>query len=257
MDNISYINLRNIDTKTDKILLTQFYDNFLKVYFTNENQLESLEKLNTALYNFSDLTNPVMTIILAVNHNQTIGGIVFEFYPISQYGLISYFCVSSEFRRLNIGKQLIEQAEKELNNFGCKRIFLEINSPFKCKEDTFSPMKRVKVFNKLNCSLVNTVYIQPPLLENLKPDESLLLICINKNKDKYLNGDHLAVFLYELWTNSIGYDNITSNELFNSMICRLYNKNIKLSPLTMDNIKKQQNSFIVRSNDAIQILSKL
>jgi len=183
--------------------------------------------------------------------DEILGGIVFEFYHVSSFGLISYFCVDPRYRKLQIGKRLIEIAEEELNycsiqNCGkpCEAIVLEMSSPLRMiKKDSFSPEQRIRVFNNLGCSLVEFDYVQPPLDTDLEPDTSLVLICLNRENRTSIDGDRLAEFLEEFWETSCDNPKL-SNYLIRSISYAKMKKQIPLRPLTLESIRDFEMNFL-------------
>jgi len=228
--------------------LKKFFNDFLKKFFPKKEQLDTLDTLSASLNpKESKFFEVVIHIVLAFKESteEILGGIVFEFYHVSSFGLISYICVDDRYRNLKIGKKLIDVAEEELNscaiqNSGkpCGAILLEMNSPYRVKEkdDSFSSQQRINVFKNLGCSLVEIDYVQPPLDTNLEPDTSLLLICINKDGKKNIDGEKLADFYKEFWETSCDDPSEYKQYYIDSICYAKEKKSIPLKPLSLDTI---------------------
>jgi len=232
----------------------------LKKFFPKKEQLDTLDTLSASLNpKESKFFEVVIHIVLAFKEDseEILGGIVFEFYHVSSFGLLSYICVEDKYRNLKIGKKLIDVAEEELNscaiqNSGnpCGAILLEMNSPYRIKEkeDSFSPQQRINVFKNLGCNLVEIDYVQPPLDTNLPPDTSLLLICLNKDGNKKsIDGDKLADFYREFWETSCDDPSEYKQYFVESVYYAKQVKEIPLRPLSLDNIYDLEVKFSKRN----------
>jgi len=227
----------------------------LKKFFPKKEQLDTIDTLSASLNpKESKFFEVVIHIVLAFKENseEILGGIVFEFDHVSSFGLISYICVDDRYRNLKIGKKLIDVAEEELNNCAiqnsgknCGAILLEMNSPYRIKEkeDCFSPQQRINVFKNLGCSLVEIDYVQPPLDTDLAPDTSLILICINKDGKKFIDGEKLADFYKEFWETSCDDPSEYKEYFFESVSYSKQKKQISLKPLNLDNIYELEMKF--------------
>ena len=222
----------------------------MKNSITKKNLLQdTFEKISKCLDPSSrDFFEVVIHVVLAINKktDEIMGGIVFEFYNLSSFGLISYICVDPKYRQYKIGRNLIELAEDQLNNRSlqnsgksCEAILLEISSPMRLKDEekdhSFSAEQKISVFRKIGCDLVEIDYIQPPLDNVFLPDDSLLLICINKEKKTH-DGNKLADFFFEFWETSCEDSSPFKEYLLRSISDSKEKRWIPLSPLNLENI---------------------
>jgi len=255
-DQLVFRDLRTITNSVKReYFLKKFYNDFLKKFFPKKEQLDTLETLSASLNpRESKFFEVVIHIVLAFKESseEILGGIVFEFYHVSSFGLISYICVDDKYRNLKIGKKLIDLAEEELNscaiqNSGkpCGAILLEMNSPYRIKEkeDSFSPQQRINVFKNLGCSLVEIDYVQPPLDSDLPPDTSLLLICLNKDGKTFIDGEKLADFYKEFWETSCDDPSEYKQYYIDSVDFAKQKKKIALKSLSLDNIYDLEVAF--------------
>jgi len=234
-------------------LLKKFYTHFLQRFFPCQNQLDSIEYLANSLEPKPDvLSSNLISIILCLNKSddQILGGIVFELYHVSNFGLITYFCVDTKYRKYNIGRNLINYAEKSLDEFSYEyfgektnAILLEMSSPYRSiVKDSFPPEKRVKVFKNLGCSLVDVFYVQPPLGLHLKPDTSLVLICLNRENKQFIEGNKLVLFFHEFYETHGSSDHV----MLKKMTADAENRRIPLKSLTLETI-----SYVDRKYDSL------
>ena len=147
-------------------------------------------------------------VILAYNEKEEIiGGTLFEVFPNSACGLLSYICVQEEYRKAKIGKVLIERASHvmdtdclKMRGKECFAILFETSSPLKYKShDSISPISRLQVLKRLGCDLIDFEFIQPPLEPNLGIDTNLVLLYLNRDGKKQLDGNQLLKFMKEYW----------------------------------------------------------
>jgi len=242
-----FMDLRDLKKDTVRInLLEELYEYFLKVYFPIKEQLDPIERIAKALDPKSDSFYESIVHVVVVfdeTKKEMIGGSLFEFFSDSTCGLISYFCVKEDYRKTGLGRILIDTAcnimdsdSVKLRGKECYAILLETNSPLRLiKRDSFPPEKRLGVLSNLGCCLVDFEFIQPPLEPKLAIDTNLILLYLNRDKKKFLEGNILLAFLKEYWE-------ICSASLEHPFFLRtmsfLYNKKILLKPLTINNIRR-------------------
>jgi len=237
------------DLKKDIVrtkLLEEFYEYFLEVYFPIKEQLDPIERISKALDPKSDTFYESIVHVVVVfdeDKKEMIGGTLFEFFSESTCGLISYFCVKEEYRKTGLGRVLIDTAcnimdsdSVKLRGKECYAILLETNSPLRLiKRDSLPPEKRLGVLSNLGCGLVDFEFIQPPLEPKLAIDTNLILLYLNRDKKRFLDGNILLAFLKEYWEIcSASLD----HPFFLRTISLLYNKKIFVKPLTIDNIRR-------------------
>ena len=130
-----------------------------------------------------------------------VGGLMYEFYPRSLSGLLSYVVVIEEYRGKGIANYLIQEGKKFLNedakawtkdpNAEIRGIFLETHFPplshvphdpslFPTPPHDHEPLdvwaKRMVLFNRLGFSLLEIPYLQPPLGPDKDPSFDLILL---------------------------------------------------------------------------------
>jgi GNAT superfamily N-acetyltransferase len=233
------------DTERNK-LLEEFYEYFLNIYFPIKEQLDPFERISNALDPASDTFYESIVHVVVVFDEQKkemIGGSLFEFFSESTCGLISYFCVKEEYRKSGLGRVLIENAcnvmdsdSVKLRGKECYAILLETNSPLRLiKKDSFPPEKRLGVLSNLGCDLVDFEFIQPPLDPKLRIDTNLILLYLNRDKKRFLDGNILLSFIKEYWEIC---NASLEHPFFLRTISLLYSKTVLVKPLTIDNIRR-------------------
>jgi GNAT superfamily N-acetyltransferase len=105
----------------------------------------------------------------------TDGGIVFERYPESNCGLLTYMVVAPHARGRGLGKRLVDDALAVLA--GTRAVFGEINDPERqTREPVEQARQRLARFERWGAKLVDVDYVQPALGPGLKRDTTLRLI---------------------------------------------------------------------------------
>lgn len=103
------------------------------------------------------------------------GGIVFERYPESNCGLLTYMVVAPHARGRGLGKRLVEDALAALA--GTRAVFGEVNDPeTQQREPVENARKRLAMFQRWGARLVDVDYVQPALGPGLESDTTLRLI---------------------------------------------------------------------------------
>jgi len=245
-----FTDLRNVrERERRNALLAEFYHNFLVPFFGKiPDQLDSFEKMEASMNPLSpDWNKTVNHIVLAfdVDTRKIAGGVVFEFYPISRCGLVSYFCVSDEYRRYGLGRTFLQTAQAHMDSdcfqiYGTRSrgVFLETNSPLRIEKDVIHPEKRLAIFRNLGCSLLDFDYVQPPICPGLAPDTNMVLVLFRRGERdnrKYLPGNVILSFLEEFWTICQAP---LEHPYFLNAIPVLHNQKIAIKDLTVDNIRR-------------------
>lgn len=105
------------------------------------------------------------------------GGIVFERYPESNCGLLTYLVVAPHARGQGVGKRLLDDALAVLRGRGVRAVFGEINDPdTQTREPPAVAHARLDRFLRWGARLVDVRYVQPALAPGLARDETLRLV---------------------------------------------------------------------------------
>lgn len=103
------------------------------------------------------------------------GGIVFERYPRSGCGLLTYLVVAPDERGRGIGKLLIDDALATLAD--APAVYGEVNDPeTQRREPSETAWQRLAMFERWGARLVELAYVQPSLAPGLPRDETLRLV---------------------------------------------------------------------------------
>lgn len=139
-------------------------------------QAEPLEVWKWALW--SDEAPYRMTLQLALEGDDIMGGIAFELYPRSGCGLVTYVVVAPEARRGGLGKTLRSGAARTLYGDGARAVFGEVNDPraphsYETAEESW---RRLERYQRWGSRVLDIRYVQPSLGEGLERDRGLVLL---------------------------------------------------------------------------------
>ncbi len=139
-------------------------------------QAEPIEVWKWALW--SDEAPYRMTLQLALDGADIVGGIAFELYPKSRCGLVTYVVVAPQARRGGLGHTLRSGAARTLYADGAHAVFGEVNDPraphsYETAEESW---KRLLRYQRWGSRVLDIRYIQPSLGPGLERDRGLVLL---------------------------------------------------------------------------------
>jgi GNAT superfamily N-acetyltransferase len=163
-------------TPADGELLARYYRGIYWADFAAQH--EPLEAWQDALAGSTDYE---LTIRLAVEEGEILGGISFERYPVSGCGLITYMVVAEAARRRGLGKRLQADAISTMFAAGAPAVFGEVNDPRLAgtgllDEPVEDSWERLVRNENWGARVVDCRYIQPALGLGLERDRGLCLI---------------------------------------------------------------------------------
>eukprot|EP01113_Clastostelium_recurvatum_P024616 TRINITY_DN2938_c0_g1_i1.p1 TRINITY_DN2938_c0_g1~~TRINITY_DN2938_c0_g1_i1.p1 ORF type:complete len:1669 (+),score=425.84 TRINITY_DN2938_c0_g1_i1:1354-6360(+) len=220
----------------DEDLLMRFYKELMIPNFPIKHELEPYETLLQALSDesredpdISDL-HVVLALrwpsdnisMLATNKGPIIeGGIIFEYFPSNNCGLLTYLTVHKNFKGQGLDKALVETALEVLNQNakvagylpGCNAIFLEVSSAEKAtlQQDIADVRTRHAIYHEIGFRLLEFEYVSPPLSPSYPKLKHLLLTVyitphiptMPLEDDKYyLPSSVLQNFMEVLWASA-------------------------------------------------------
>lgn len=106
---------------------------------------------------------------LVLDGEDIIAGITYELYPQSMCGLVTYMVVAPHARKRGLGRQLFEQAARDLYARGARAVFGEVSR---------DATERIVRFVRWGARVLDTPYVQPALGEGLVEDTGLCLIVL-------------------------------------------------------------------------------
>lgn len=113
---------------------------------------------------------------------QILGGIVFERYPRSGCGLVTYMVIAPAARRHGLGRQLQREAALAMFAAGAPAVFGEVNDPRLAGHGVDEPLeamwRRLERNQGWGARVVDTRYVQPALAPGLERDHGLCLIAL-------------------------------------------------------------------------------
>ncbi|HEU5055353.1 MAG TPA: GNAT family N-acetyltransferase [Kofleriaceae bacterium] len=162
------------DRAAHEPLLERFHGGLYRSAFAA--QAEPLEVWRWALW--SDEAPYRMTVQLAVEGDDILGGICFELYRRSRCGLVTYVVVAPEARRGGLGKTLRSGAARTLYGDGAHAVFGEVNDPrvphaYETAEESW---RRLERYQRWGSRVLDIRYIQPSLGPGLERDRGLVLV---------------------------------------------------------------------------------
>ena len=115
-------------------------------------------------------------------HRAIAGGIVFERYPRSGCGLITYMVIAPSVQRQGLGRRLQREAALSLFAAGAPAVFGEVNDPRLAGTGVDEPLdamwRRLERNQAWGARIVDTRYVQPALAPGLERDHGLCLIAL-------------------------------------------------------------------------------
>jgi GNAT superfamily N-acetyltransferase len=163
-------------TPGDRELLARYYHGIYWDDFSEQH--EPLESWQRALAGGAGYE---LTIRLAVDGDDILGGISFERYPASRCGLITYMVVAPAARRRGLGRRLQADAIATMFAAGAPAVFGEVNDPRLAgtgalDEPIDETWERLVRNENWGARVVDCRYVQPALGPGLARDRGLCLI---------------------------------------------------------------------------------
>ena len=113
---------------------------------------------------------------------QILGGIVFEHYPRSGCGLVTYMAIAPAARRQGLGQRLQRDAALAMFAAGARAVFGEVNDPrlvgLGVDEPVEAMWRRLERNQAWGARVVDARYVQPALAPGLLRDHGLCLIAL-------------------------------------------------------------------------------
>jgi len=145
-----------------------------------------------------------LRIDLALDGDAIAGGIVYERYPRSGAGLVTYMTVAAAHRRHGLGERLLKAAAANLYDRGAPFVLGEANDPERStREPAADAWARLRRFQRWGARVADVRYVQPALGEGLSRDRDLLLIALPPVPPT-IPGAPLRVFFDEFYESTEG-----------------------------------------------------
>ena len=174
-----------------ELYLQRFYDECMLTNFPDKDELDPIEvwvEMFTPEYD----TTVMHIIVVLTEDDRFAAGVVAEYYPKSQCGLLSYLLVQPEFRGPALGlvgkitpasSHIVDLSAQLRGVPHLKHYFCETNNPLGVLEinDNMPPRRRVVLFHRLGFSLVNFPYVQYPLADDQSSVDFLLLMVYQRD----------------------------------------------------------------------------
>lgn len=161
--------------------LDDVYNQLLKVHFPIEDELDDLEDMRSTLQPRADPRDPELHVLVARQGEQLIGCACYEYYPRSNFCLMSYICVGAQHRGLGVAGRLVSYLERDMQrraretNRDLAAIFAETHVAG--TEDAIMDTNlRQQVLRSLGFRSLRFDYTQPPLSDCHKPCGGLRLL---------------------------------------------------------------------------------
>lgn len=165
--------------------LDNVYNKLLKVYFPIEDELDDLEDMRSHLQPRADPRDPELHILLARQGEELLGCACYEYYPRSNFCLMSYICVNAHSRGLGVARRLVSYLERDMQkraretNRDLAAIFAETH--VSGAEDAIMDVDaRQRCLRALGFRCLRFDYTQPPLSDCHNPCGGLRLLVKDK-----------------------------------------------------------------------------
>jgi len=134
------------------------------------------------------------------------GGVVFERYPRSGCGFLTYMVVAPSARRQGLGRRLQHETTAALFAAGAPAVFTELNDPRRAGDGVAEPIhdmwRRIERNQAWGARVLDMRYVQPALAPDLARDHGLCLAALSGPAalPAALPGAIVRDFLDELYT---------------------------------------------------------
>jgi hypothetical protein len=232
---VQFLDLRSpkIDPQERERLCLLFYHSVYKDAFPKIEHSETPETWLPLLSGNGASHQPVLNIILAtgraappaeLDEADVLGGVIFEYFPKCEAGLITYLCVAEQKRKTGLARRLLGHAVaacKRLSKTEHVLIFAETENPKRMSEDDLPKCsQRLQILDALGFQYLPIAYRQPPLARDTPWSDDLLLLVYTPNGSLPLTrqaiSDFLTTFETSLMHNSNGRPIPTHDPFFNT-----------------------------------------
>jgi hypothetical protein len=198
------LSLKSMKESFDLAILTQFYDELMIPNFPLDEERDDLEDWlmyldPSRMEELSDDSPTMDVLILTLTNKDTtttsiLGGIAFEYYPLSRAGLLSYMVISTNYRRLGIlgtlhpvfchALQALHQVFTQTDT-KISAILAETNTADAGDVPPEVARKRHEILFRLGYRLLAFPYVQPPLAPGDESfDDIMLLLFVGSEKEE-------------------------------------------------------------------------
>jgi hypothetical protein len=233
---VDIFEIRNLDKEHESKMFDQFIVYYLEA-FKDPNEREEPEQLEDNLRAQTEGPGQFRYhIALAVEELhidkqlRVYGGIIFEYYPKSSCGMLSYVVVAPGQRGKGIFRRLYNYAigrflkDSEENGRELKAVFAEIRDPWKPSRFESQEFTRTRalIHSKLGAKLIDIPYIMPPLDENKSKLDDFLLVSYPINNKNHLSiSTKIVVSFLEDYYRIFGIAKPSENDDYLRMIAPL------------------------------------
>ena len=197
----------------DERLLRLFYRRLFRPAFPICEERESVKTWRALLWGHCDACELHCLVagydVDDPRRRRIVAGLLFEYYPISDCGLLTYLVTHPTFRRRGLATMLFQRGIRNLKAIAARRrrrlhaVFLEIKDPRKRARasDVMDPWTRLAFFERRGARILDLPYVQPPLEPGQGSARALLLLVA---WPRYANrraapARHLCRFLREFY----------------------------------------------------------
>jgi hypothetical protein len=246
-----FVNLRE---QWDPVLLDRFYNELLIPCFPIKEELQSLERMQSRLDpTHESLLHPkdyVLNVLLTIDEQNDdkksvmAGGIAFEYYKTSRFGLYTYFAVDPRYRGQGLVSKMVKLSipifDKTARSHCGKPCLLRVleSNATGVEDGVMNSVERLKIHNHLGFGELKFDYVQPPLEIGADPFYGLILlahkdspgIITKSDGSRVVAGEHVRAFLRDFFHACVGYE--AKPSAFEELVC--WKKTIK----KLDDVKE-------------------
>jgi GNAT superfamily N-acetyltransferase len=201
-----------VTSHDDEALLDEFHSG---VYWDDfADQQEPIDVWKRALWGGASSYELTIRIAGRALRDRTrreiLGGIVFERYPRSACGLVTYMVIAPAARRQGLGRQLQRDAAAALFDRGARAVFGEINDPRRFGEGVVESLeamwRRLERNQAWGARVLDVRYVQPALAPGLERDHGLCLIALAGHQPlpAAMPGEIVRAFVDEIYAATEG-----------------------------------------------------
>ncbi|HET6568725.1 MAG TPA: GNAT family N-acetyltransferase [Rhodothermales bacterium] len=230
---LSWELLSRVQTPGERDVFEAMYDLY-EASFPEDSERESKEKWERVLRAAEQQTY-VLEFMVARMGSEVVGGAAYEYYPMSECGLLTFLFVRSAYRGRGIARGLVARVHRRLTSEKPLRIlFAEVEDPVLVEangiETSIDPHLRLRILAQLGAKAVDIHYVQPALEPHKKPAEHLMLLAMVHETMNTIDRRTLEAFLNEFYA-SLGVETDAASVLLEHAFANTTGERVSLAPL--------------------------
>jgi ribosomal protein S18 acetylase RimI-like enzyme len=210
----------DFDKVEDRGVFWRFYSELYVKEFPIDDERMNLNQIFKQAKRFSEISTAEHFCVIATRDEEIVGGILGDYFILSNSGFIEYIAVDSEERGKNIASNLIRtmtalmsEEAKKYNHETIDYCFLEVENPVALDDTELkqNASNRLGFWQKLSAKTLEMKYILPPLQEEKNTIYYLMLNVIiysTKLQITSIPTETVLSFLRDYYQNVICIDDV-------------------------------------------------